>query len=326
VTLDRKGANTGPEACATTEMLIDVHAHQFPERYTELMARHGRQLMAALTGGSIEQRIEQMDAAQVNIQILSPSNLMPYFEGEIDADKAARLLNDGYAEITHRFPHRFKSYVSLPLPHIDASLREMERGLDELGMAGVTFGCSIMNRSVTDEQFAPLYQEMNRRGAVLFFHPMVNGICSPLITDFGLEGAAGTTIEDTIVVLHMVVRRLPHRYPNIRMIVPHLGGLIPMLLNRMDNQVAAMSRDLPEKPSVTARRFWYDTVSHGSLAALRCACEAFGPEHLVTGSDYPVLLAFENYTQTFSYVAAAGLGDMATEEILHRSARRLFGL
>jgi predicted TIM-barrel fold metal-dependent hydrolase len=184
---------------------------------------------------------------------------MPYLENETDAREAARVLNDSYAELAQRMPRRFNSYVSLPLPHVEASLREIERGLDELDMAGITIGCSILNRSVTDKQFEPLYAEMNRRAAVLFFHPMVNGICSQMITDFGLEGAAGTTIEDTVVVLQMIVRRIPNRYPNIRMIVPHLGGLIPMLLNRMDNQVVATNPDLPEKPSATARRFWYDT-------------------------------------------------------------------
>jgi predicted TIM-barrel fold metal-dependent hydrolase len=306
-------------------MLIDVHAHQFPQPYTALMARHGRRLMGVLGGTTLDERIGQMDEAQVDLQVLSPSNLMPYLENETDAGEAARVLNDGYAELTHRLPHRFKAYVSLPLPHIEASLREMERGLDQLGLAGIAFGCSILNRSVTAEEFEPLYQEMNRRGAVLFFHPMVNGICSPLITDFGLEGAAGTTIEDTVVVLHMIMRQIPHRYPNIKIIVPHLGGGIPMLLNRMDNQVAALNRELPEKPGLTARRFWYDTVSHGSHAALRCACEAFGPDRLVTGSDYPVLLAFESYDKTFSYIREAGLDDAAVEQILHRNARALFG-
>jgi len=306
-------------------MLIDVHAHQFPPRYVELMGRHGRQLLAVLDRNTLDQRLQQMDEAQVDMQVLSPSNLMPYLENETDAREAVRILNDGYAELTHRLPHRFKAYASLPLPHVEASLREMERGLDQLEMAGITFGCSILNRSVTEKEFEPLYQEMNRRGAVLFFHPMVNGICSPLITDFGLEGAAGTTIEDTVVVLHMIVRQIPYRYPGIKIIVPHLGGLIPMLLNRMDNQVAAMNRELPEKPSMTARRFWYDTVSHGSHAALRCACETFGPAHLVTGSDYPVLLDYESYSKTFSYIREAGLDVGAVEQILQHNARQLFG-
>src|SRR5215469_13184716 len=163
-------------------MLIDVHAHQFPERYTELMERHGHQLRGVLTGTRFDERLRQMDEAQVDIQVLSPSNLMPYLDNEAEAEEAARILNDGYAEITHRLPRRFKAYVSLPLPHLDVSLREIERGLGQLGMAGVTFGCSIMNRSVTDRQFEPVYEELNRRSAVLFFHPMVNGICSPIIT------------------------------------------------------------------------------------------------------------------------------------------------
>jgi 6-methylsalicylate decarboxylase len=307
-------------------MLIDVHAHHFPDGYAQLMARHGRPLLSVLSGATLDERIQHMDDAQVDMQVLSPSNLMPYLENETDAREAARVLNDSYAELAQRMPRRFNSYVSLPLPHVEASLREIERGLDELDMAGITIGCSILNRSVTDKQFEPLYAEMNRRAAVLFFHPMVNGICSPMITDFGLEGAAGTTIEDTVVVLQMIVRRIPNRYPNIRMIVPHLGGLIPMLLNRMDNQVVATNPDLPEKPSATARRFWYDTVSHGSHAALRCTCEVFGADHLVTGSDYPVLLPYETYAKTFSFIRDAGLGDPVADQILHQNARQLFRL
>ena len=315
-------------------MLIDVHAHHFPQKYIETVTRHGRQLLAPLTRESMEERLSRMDTAEVDVQVLSPANLVPYFEREAVAIEAARILNDSYAELTHRLPKRFKAYVSLPMPHVDNSLREMERGLDRLGFAGVYFGCSILDRPVTEKEFEPVYQEMNRRGAILCFHPMVNGLCSALINDFNLAVSVGTTLEDTLVVLHMIVRQIPHRYPNIKIIVPHFGGLIPMLLNRIDNQVAATYRDLPEKPSVTAKRFWYDTVGHGSHSALRCACEAFGPDHLVTGSDYPVPLMYEGYGSTrqerhakaFSYIKEAGLPSDVVEQILHRSAPDLFGM
>jgi len=307
-------------------MLIDVHAHQFPPEYLKTIAPSGRRIPRLLTNQTIEERLGHMDEAAVDVQVLSPANLTPYFESEANANEAAHILNDGYAELTSRLPRRFKAYVSLPLPHLDASLREMERGLDQLGFAGVTLGCSILNRPVIEKQFEPLYQEMNRRRAILFFHPVVNGLCSPLLNDFNLAGSVGTTMEDTLVALHLIVARIPHRYPDIRIIVPHLGGLIPMLLNRLDNQLAASDGDLPEKPSATAKRFWYDTVGHGSAAALRCACDAFGPEHLVTGSDYPVLLPYESYAQTFSYIREAGLPDNVADQILHRSAAKLFGL
>jgi predicted TIM-barrel fold metal-dependent hydrolase len=315
-------------------MLIDVHAHHFPEKYLETVTRHGRQLLPGLTGESMEERLSLMDTTEVDVQVLSPANLVPYFERETVAVEAARILNDSYAELTHRLPQRFKAFVSLPMPHVDASLREMARGLDQLGFAGVSFGCSILDRPVTEKEFEPVYQEMNRRGAILCFHPVVNGLCSALLNDFNLAGSVGTTLEDTLVVLHMIVGQIPHRYSNIKIIVPHFGGLIPMLLNRIDNQVTATHRDLPEKPSVTAKRFWYDTVGHGSHPALRCACEAFGPEHLVTGSDYPVPLMYEGYGKTpheryanaFSYIKEAGLSSGVVEQILHRSAPDLFGV
>src|SRR5690242_3599142 len=111
-------------------MLIDVHAHQFPQKYIDTVTRHGRQLLAPLTGETIEQRLSLMDAAGVDIQVLSPANLLPYFETQAVAAEAAQILNDGYAELIHRLPKRFKAYVSLPMPHVEASLREMERGLD----------------------------------------------------------------------------------------------------------------------------------------------------------------------------------------------------
>jgi predicted TIM-barrel fold metal-dependent hydrolase len=133
-------------------------------------------------------------------------------------------------------------------------------------------------------------------------------------------------MEDTVVALHLIVRQIPHRYPNIRIIIPHLGGLLPMLINRIDNQVSSTHKDLPEKPAMTARRFWYDTVGHGSHAALRCACEAFGPDRLLTGSDYPVLLQYESYKQTFAYIREAGLPDNGADRILYRNAAALFGL
>jgi hypothetical protein len=94
----------------------------------------------------------------------------------------------------------------------------------------------------------------------------------------------------------------PHRYPNIKFIVPHLGGPISMPLNRLDQQGQHDLPDLAEAPSVTAKKFWYDTVRYGSKAAFTCALEAFGADHVVTGSDYPMLQDYEEYKETFAYI------------------------
>src|SRR5262249_4742949 len=196
----------------------------------------------------------------------------------------ARLINDTYAELARKYPGRFNAVVSLPLPHIDASLREMERGLDQLGMLGVSMTCSCFDRSTAEAEFEPLYQEMNRRGAVLNYHPIQNGICSPMINDYGFTVSVGAPLEDAAIVLHLIARRIPERFPNIRYVVPHLGGIIPMLLQRLDNQAPRQHPNLPERPSVTARRFYYDIVGHGSQAAPPSPWEGLGAPHLAARS------------------------------------------
>ncbi len=319
-------------------MIIDVHAHYFPKAYNDLLVSiGGRSLPEAarpLTARPLRQddpaglttRLQQMDDAGVQMQVLSPAASPPYAEKEADAVAAARLINDSYAELAQKYPGRFTAVVSLPLPHIDAALREMERGLDELGMVGVSLTCSCFDRSTAEAEFEPLYAEMNRRRTVLNYHPIQNGICSPLINDYRFTVSVGASLEDSAIVLHLIARRVPERYPHIKYVVPHLGGIIPMQLQRLDNQAPRQHHDLPEPPSVTARGFYYDTVGHGSQAALLCAWRAFGADQLVAGSDYPVLLAFETYRQTFHYIRESPLPAADIDRILNHNAQILLGL
>ncbi|MFB9926230.1 amidohydrolase family protein [Amycolatopsis halotolerans] len=320
-------------------MIIDVHAHYFPGAYRPMLGKLAaksaasttassvlgeRKTLAVMTDepGMIEQRIDMMDEAGVERQILSAAGIAPYAAESRVAVEAAHVLNDAYRELTASHPGRFSSFVSLPLPHIDAALEEMRRGLDELGMVGVTMNCSVFNRSTAEEEFEPLYEEMNERGTTLFFHPAQNGICSPFVNDYGFTAAAGASLEDTALVLHLIKRNIPARYPDIKIIVPHLGGMIPMQLARLDGQ--ANTPDLLSPPSVTARSLYYDTVGWGSQAALRCACEAFGADRLVPGSDFPVLLSVESYRRTFEYIKESRLPAEEIEKILHRNALALF--
>jgi predicted TIM-barrel fold metal-dependent hydrolase len=322
-------------------VIIDVHAHYLPTSYRPMLATltamsatpaapaanampDARQTVTAMSDepGIINQRIDMMDEAGVERQILSPGSMAPYATESRLAVEAAHVLNDSYCELTNSHPSRFSSFVSLPLPDIDASLEEMRRGLDELGMVGVALSCSVFDRSAAEKEFEPLYAEMNARGTTLFFHPCQNGICSPLINDYGFTTAAGASLEDTAIVLHLIKRNIPVRYPNIKIVIPHLGGLIPMQLARLDGQ--ASTPDLLSAPSAMARGLYYDTVGWGSQAALRCACEAFGADRIVPGSDFPALLAVESYRRTFEYIKESRLSQQEIEKILFSNASALF--
>jgi predicted TIM-barrel fold metal-dependent hydrolase len=310
-------------------VIVDVHAHHHPRPFLDaLIDVIGPRRRAAFDGAvdtdaaaSVQQRLAMMDEAGVAVQVLSPmAGLAPYLVEAAAATRAAAAVNDAYAELVRRHPERFRAFVSLPLPHLDPSLAELARGFDELGMIGVNLHISVLDRSVADPAFRPIYEEVNRRKGVIFYHPCGNSICSPMIAEHGFAAAVGTSLEDAVIALHLIAGRLPAQFPDITFIIPHLGGPIPMLLERLDNQFPMQARGLPEPPSATARRFYYDTVGHGSRAALTCAWLAFGAEHLLCGSDFPVLNRHEPYERTINWVADAGLPAEAVQRILHGTA------
>ena len=186
----------------------------------------------------------------------------------------------------------------------------MERGLDQLGMLGVSMTCSCFDRSTAEAEFQPLYEEMNRRGTVLNYHPIQNGICSPMINDYGFTVSVGTSLEDT---RDRAAPDRPARATSAtrtsRTSFRTSAASSRCCSSASTTRRRASTRTCRSRPSVTARRFYYDTVGHGSQAALLCAWKAFGADHLVAGSDYPVLLAFETYRQTFHYIREVGLPE-----------------
>jgi 6-methylsalicylate decarboxylase len=288
-------------------MIVDVHARCTPSAYTAMLARAGgsrRGEPYSTRAGvpapprsddpaDIERRLQLMDEAGVQMQVLSnPAG--PYLANPAEAVEGARLINDSYSALARRYPDRFAAYAVLPLPHVDESLRELQRALDELGLCGVIMACSIQRtRSPAEAEFEPLYEELNRRGAALYYHPSGNGLCSPLLNDYGLTYAAGAPMEDTTLITHLMARGIPVRYPNIKIVVAHFGGAMPMLLHRLDHEAPPRVPSLLEPPSATARRLYYDTVGHGSTIALWAAWKAFGADHLGWQRlpDHPVFRA-----------------------------------
>ncbi len=309
-------------------MRVDVHAHYFPVDFMNLFGRLAgaariehipRTVWSDKEQHEIGSRLGMMDDAGVATQVLSVASMFPYFASEADAVSTARVCNDTYAELVARYPQRFRAFAVLPLPHIEASLKELARLMDELGTVGVNVAPTVMDKSIADPMFDPIYAELNRRQAVLD-----GSLCPALINDHLLTWPIGAPFEDTSFALLLIQRKIPSRYPKIRFIVPHLGGTLPLILERIDAHAHIFMPPDSERPSVTLRRLWYDTVGHGSIAALRCAYTEFGAEHLVLGSDYPYQL-HEQYKRAVTYVQDA-LGKDDADRILDRNAAELLNL
>jgi aminocarboxymuconate-semialdehyde decarboxylase len=310
---------------------IDVHAHFWTDAYLDKVAALGHNDTAAQRGigagdgAELDARLALMDRAGVDMQVLSASPQLPHGPDEAAATGAARYVNDQYAELATRHPGRFRAFASLPLPHVGASLAELGRALDDLGMIGVAMTTTIVNQPLVDSPAAELFAELNRRGTVLYLHPAGNAACTPLIAGHHGTWSVGAPVEDTISALHLITHGIPSRYPRMKILNSHLGGALPMLLQRMDNQVPWEAPETPEKPSLAARRMWYDTVGHGHPPALRCAADSLGTDRLVLGTDFP----YQNgaaYERAVSYVTTSGLAPGDGGNVLSANARALLGL
>ncbi|WP_411133926.1 amidohydrolase family protein [Streptomyces sp. C10] len=275
-------------------MRTDVHAHLWSEGYLRLLEHYGRQEAAAHRGlgagdsaQDLEARFAMNAAAGIDHQILSVSPQGPYFADAGQAVTAARYANDHYAGLVRDHPTRFSAFAALPLPHLDPSLEELARALDELGMAGAGVTTDILGRSLGEPAFSALFEELDRRGGVLSLHPSGHDAGSPLIAAHRMRWMVGAPTEDTICAMHLILEGIPRRLPCLRIIHSHLGGALPMLLPRADDHLPWEAPDVVEKPTGAARRMWYDTLAHGHVPAVRAAAASYGADRLLLGTDFP---------------------------------------
>jgi aminocarboxymuconate-semialdehyde decarboxylase len=286
-----------------------------PPEYIDLMGRlRGpavTQDQAIRQQGSIDERVGMLDEAGVDLQVLSLGSNVPYLDQQDDAVAAARIGNDVYASIAREHSGRLGAFGSVPLPHVDAAIAEASRCLDELHMFGIALGCSIGERTLDDPAFEPFWSELNRRKAVVFLHPIFRATDSH-VRDYELARIAGACFEDTLAAMRLLLSGVTDRNPELRIIVPHFGGTLPVIYPRIARRGKA---DL-------LRRLYYDTAN-GYAPALRCACDALGPERLMLGTDFPYIGSIK---QNVDYVLEAGLSQATQQQILETTASDLLGV
>ena len=314
-------------------MKIDVHAHYFPLEYMDRLDRYGashitafmRKMNLVFAGSSgIEGHLRNMDSCGVDLQILSVSGQLPYFEREADAVDAARLANDIYAGLVREFPKRFAAFACTPLPHARAAVAETRRALDDLGMVGVTAGTVVLGKSIADAAFDEWFAELNRRKAALFIHPVGGSLGSEFIEKSKLVWPVGAPLEDTVCLLQFMQANFPERFPDIKIILPHLGGFAPFLSARLDQLKDHFLSESAAPFTTQARYFWYDTVN-ANPAALRMTQELAGTDHLLFGTDYP-FWRDEAFKLCVDYIGEAELARSDVERILGRNCAKLLGI
>ena len=289
-------------------MKIDFHNHFYPPEYLKRLEQWGRryEFIQDATGLKIvkekgarflgitaqhvspEQRIADMDRIGIDIQVLTLTTPNVYFSTRKRNLTLAKMANDFFADLSQKYPHRFITFASVPLNHPEDAINELHRAANDLGMKGVVLGSNIDGKHLHSKEFWPFYAEVHQLNLPIFIHPMVPAHPETM-AEFPLIPLIGFVMDTTISVAKMVYSGLFEEYPNLTLILPHMGGTLPFLFERIDNGYRAYAecrKHIPKLPSQYLKRFYYDTVSFHK-PALMCAYYSVGADHMVLGSDYP---------------------------------------
>ncbi len=312
-------------------MCIDVHAHHLPAAYMDLLrAGNGPVFGAAHDEATLQRMVEGQDEVGIEVQILSTGPNSPYLRDEGAATAAAMVVNDEYARVVDRFDGRFAAFGSAPLPHGGAAIVEAVRCLDDLGFAGMHFGCSALGRPLDHPDFGEMWAELDRRAAVVYLHPggILCGTEPGLagMDDPGIAVTIGSAAELATAALRMAALCRTHR--RLKVIVGLLGGSLPFLLQRVvwlgsrfkDRSLLGGEGDAASLVA-ELRRFSYDTNLLPDPAVLASARAAYGLDRLLFGSDAPAVAP----AVTAQFMRDGGITDDEFIAILRDHPRRIFG-
>jgi aminocarboxymuconate-semialdehyde decarboxylase len=320
-------------------MKIDVHAHLFSPAYIQCLQRifgndstpTGQDVQRLIRWMSsdprmidVEGRLEEMNKWDIDIQILSVPTHGALVQDRAAAVELAQLANDLVVHAAHSHPERFRVLLAMPLQFPELAVAELDRFATRPEVVGVVLVGSAGGRQLNDPEFLPFYAELERRGLPFLLHPI-----SPpgldCMLELNLANIVGFMFETTLAAVRLVYAGVFERYPGLQMIFPHLGGLAPYLMGRLQwgyERFPACSEKISSPPEAYFKRFYYDTVCR-NVPALRMAVSMFGVGHIMFGTDIPLREDIELQQRD---IEALGLTTAELDHIYAGNAARLLGI
>jgi 6-methylsalicylate decarboxylase len=273
---------------------IDVHAHYIPDFYREILVKSGLSQpdgIGAIPPWSVCTALQTMDRLGVSTAILSISSPGIHFGDDAQARTLARRLNEEGAGLSEKYPGRFGLFASVPLPDVEGSVREAVYALDDLGADGLVFESNHRGIYLGDPILDPLYEELDRRGTVLFVHPTSPPCnCSPRLAQRYPQPMLEFIFETTRSICDMILSGVLDRFPNIRVLVPHAGAALPVLAERIELLLPLLgqSKGISSKSMRDAlRSLHFDLAGAPIPELLEALLQVADHNRIHYGSDYP---------------------------------------
>ena len=265
---------------------IDVHHHIMPPAY---MSEIAAARLGSAAKWTAEMSIEDMDKSGIAKSVLSLIQPSVWLGDVTQARRLARETNDYGAKLVKDHPGRFGLFAALPLPDAEGSLKEIEHSLDGLKADGIGLMTSYGNKWLGDPLFAPVWEELNRRRAVVYTHPLSPDCCRNLIPGVS-TGTIEYATDTTRTIASLVFSGTAARYPDIRWIFSHSGGTMPFLLSRFTREEQTMKereQRLPKGVVFELKKFYYDTAQGNHAGALAALTRLAPVSQVLYGTDFP---------------------------------------
>jgi len=302
---------------------VDFHHHFVPPRHLEAIL--AQRESGRTPTWSPEISIGEMDKNGIATSICSLVQPGVWLGGVDNARRLARDCNEYGARMVGDHPGRFGLFAAVPLPDAEGSLREIEYALDTLKADGIGLMTSFEEKYLGDPAFAPVYEELNRRRAIVYVHPTQPKCCTGLV-----PGVTVSTIEyatdTTRTIASLVYSGTAAKFPDIRFIFSHGGGTMPFLLGRFE-RLAAEKKDawLREGAAPQLRKFYYEIAQANHPGALDALLALVPVSNVLFGSDYPLRPASEAVQGLASYELTAAQRRAIDRDNAERLVPRLKG-
>jgi len=331
-------------------MMIDIGAHVLPAKYLDALQNFNSNkfnlenvIKTLPSMHDMDFRFRIMDKFEGLMQVLTLS--APAIEEFADSEKAtdfARMANDQMAELVLKHPDRFAAAVAcLPMNNIEEALKEIDRAINDLHFRGIQISSSINDKPLDSTDFMPIYEKMASYNLPIWIHPMRTVDKADYPTEkrsrYMIFHIFGWPYETAAAVTRLIFSGIPVKYPTLRFITHHAGGMIPFLEQRIIGAYdhAEMLRGAHYKKSLTdapieyfKNSIYYDTAIYGCTPGLMCTHSFCGAGQMLFSTDFPYdSQCGERYTrQTIEAIREMDIPEAEKKMIFEINARKLLRL
>jgi predicted TIM-barrel fold metal-dependent hydrolase len=266
---------------------IDIHHHFGPPAWVAEVK--GRPLLQpANTTWTAAKSIEDMDRGGVAASVISITNPGLWFGEKAVTDRLARACNEYAAKVVADYPNRFGFFAAMPLPDVDATLKEIAYGYDTLKADGVGFFTSYGDTWLGNPAYRPVMEELNRRNAVVHVHPTAANCCRDLTYAPGVgPGSMEYGTDTTRAITGICFSGDATKFPNIRWIWSHAGGTMPFLAGRIDGASNNFKTQMPNGLIAELKKFHYDLAGAANVGAVASLQKLVTTDKILFGTDFP---------------------------------------